>query len=159
MMILFPPCVSMTVSHAPLLKHCDILLIRLNSAKLKALYTWKHSKCFWSPSWFKQCIFSENPIDVISKSGLSQESPFSVWRTLWSSPKINEARSFFKKKTFVILTKLSELSKREDKNTEIENTTSFKCKQKERKIFSQNSSLYFSIATDTEMKMEENFNI
>ena len=118
MMILFPPCVSMTVSHAPLLKHCDILLIRLNSAKLKALYTWKHSKCFWSPSWFKQCIFGENPIDVISKSGLSQESPFSVWRTLWSPPKITEARSFFKKKkTFVILTKLSssELSKREDK--------------------------------------------
>lgn len=62
---------------------------------------------------------------------------------------------------FVILTKLSssELSKREDKNTEIENTSSFKCKQKERKIFSQNSSLYFSIVTDTEMKMEENFNI
>lgn len=161
MMILFPPCVSMTVSHAPLLKHCDILLIRLNSAKLKSLYTWKHSKCLWSPSWFKKCIFGENPIDVISKSGLSQESPFSVWRTLWSPPKITEARSFFKKKTFVILTKLSssELSKREDKNTEIENTSSFKCKQKERKIFSQNSSLYFSIVTDTEMKMEENFNI
>ena len=93
-----------------------------------------------------KAVYPKNPLSAFG-------GRFEVHRKL---PKLDPS---LKKKTFVILTKLSssELSKREDKNTEIENTTSFKCKQKERKIFSQNSSLYFSIVTDIEMKMEENF--
>ena len=90
-----------------------------------------------------KAVYPKNPLSAFG-------GRFEVHRKL---PKLDPS---LKKKTQPKLSS-SELSKREDKNTEIGNASSFKCKQKERKIFSQNSFLYFPIVTDTEKKMEENF--